>query len=203
MSVLIAVLALSLGDPDTTLPRSLSESFSTEATEPAEPAAAAERTGSWAVAPRVGYVLTPDADHGTWTAGVQFRHYAWDLLAFEASVDIHKDRYEDGDQVTSMIPVELSALIFPFKNLPIRPYGLAGIGVYILDTRYSGSLSSNSDSTRAYFGVHVGFGVEVDLTEKIWIDSDFRWIFMQKPAHFSGDSSDYLMITVGVNFKIG
>src|SRR5689334_1148008 len=114
MTALIALLALGLGDPesDITLPRSLSDSI---AVEPAEPAAAADRTGLWSVGPRVGYVLTPDADHGTWTAGVQFRHYYTDLIAFEASVDLHFDSYEDGDQKTAIVPVEVSALLFPFK----------------------------------------------------------------------------------------
>ena len=45
--------------------------------------------------------------------------------------------------------------------------------------------------------------VEIDLSEKIWIDSDFRGILMQKPKNFSGDSADFLQITIGVNFRIG
>jgi len=202
MTALITLLALGLGDPDSdvALPRSLSDSIAVEA--PA-PAAAAERTGLWSVGPRVGYVLTPDADHGTWTGGVQFRHYYSELIAFEASVDVHFDSYEGGDQKTAITPVEASVLIFPFKAWDIRPYALAGIGLYIVDTRYSGSLSSNDDSLRAYFGVHFGLGVEVDLSERIWIDSDFRWILMQKPKNFHGDSADFLQITVGINFRIG
>jgi outer membrane protein W len=195
MSVLVAILALGLGDPEA-LPRSLSES-------PSPAAAAVDHTGAWAVAPRLGYVLTPDADNNTWTAGVQLRHYAWELIALEASVDFHHDRYEGGDLRTALVPIELSGLIFPFKNWEIRPYGIAGVDLVFMTTRYSGSLSANSNSTRAYLGGHVGLGTEVDLSEKIWLDVDFRWIFMQEPAHFSGDSSDYLQFTVGINFKIG
>jgi hypothetical protein len=155
------------------------------------------------VGPRLGYVLTPDADHGTWTAGVQFRYYAFDLIAFEASADLHFDSFEDGDQKTAVTPIEVSALVFPFKAWDIRPYGLVGIGLYVVDTHYSGSLSSNDDSLRAYFGGHFGLGVEIDLSEKIWIDSDFRWILMQKPKNFHGDSADFLLMTIGINFRIG
>ncbi len=200
MSILLTLLALSLGDVES-LPRSLSESLPSE-TRAAE-AAPADHTGSWALGPRLGYVMTPDADNNTWTAGGQVRYYAWDLIALEASIDFHHDRYEDGDIRTSLVPIELSGLVFPFKNWAIRPYGLAGIDIVFMGTRYSGSQSANSNSTRAYLGCHFGFGSEIDLTPSMWLDVDFRWIFMQEPKHFSGDSSDYLQITVGLNFKLG
>lgn len=194
MPTLLTLLALALGDPEA-LPRSLSEP---------EPAIeAVDRTGTLGIGPRLGYVLTPDADNNTWTAGAQLRSYRSDLLALELSVDFHHDRYEDGDKKTGLYPIELSLLVFPFKNWNLRPYALGGADIVIMAVRYSGSLSANDDSTRAYLGLHFGLGTEIDLTEKIWMDVDFRWIFMQEPAHFNGDNSDYLQITVGVNFKIG
>ena len=195
MTTLLLLLTLGMGDPDA-LPRTLADSL------PAG-AAAADPTGSWTLGPRLGYVVTPDADNNTWMVGGQARWYKWDLIALEASVDFHHDRYEDGDIRTSLVPIELSALIFPFKNWAIRPYGLAGIDIVFMSTRYSGSLSSTDNSTRAYLGGHFGFGSEIDLNEKMWLDVDFRWIFMQEPKNFSGDSSDYLQLTVGLNFKIG
>jgi len=195
MTPLLLLLALGMGDPDA-LPRSLADSL---------PVAqgAADPTGSWTLGPRLGYVLTPDADNNTWTVGGQARWYKWDLIALEASIDFHHDRYEDGDIRTSLVPIELSALVFPFKNWKIRPYGLAGIDLVFMSTRYSGSLSSTDNSTRAYLGGHFGLGSEIDLGEKMWLDVDFRWIFMQEPKNFSGDSSDYLQLTVGLNFKMG
>ena len=196
MTALLALLALGLGgaDPLAGLPRSLSESQAAEAKS---------HVGTWSIGGRVGYVLTPDADEGTWTLGAQFRHYAWEVLAFEISVDVHKDRYEDGDLKTTVVPVELSALFFPFKAAELRPYGLVGVGLYTINTRFTGSLTNEDNSTRGYAGVHFGFGVELDLSPSVYITSDFRWILMQKPKDFSGDRADYLQLVVGINFRIG
>jgi len=74
-------------------------------------AAAEGREWKWAVGPRAGYVFPPDADNGTWTAGVQFRYYPWQLLAFETSVDFHKEQHEDGDIETSIQTSDSRAVI--------------------------------------------------------------------------------------------
>src|SRR5882672_278900 len=111
LHLLLAAFLTGPGDIEAELPRDLGAETSF-----VEPAAAEGREWKWAVGPRAGYVFPPDADNGTWTAGVQFRYYPWQLLAFETSVDFHKEQHEDGDIKTAVYPVQLSALLFPFKD---------------------------------------------------------------------------------------
>ncbi len=72
MSIFLMLFVLGLGDVES-LSRSLSESLFSEirTTEP-EPT---DHTDMWTMAPRLDYVLTPDADNNTWTTNVQFHWY--------------------------------------------------------------------------------------------------------------------------------
>src|SRR5581483_6786809 len=58
-----------------------------------------------------GYLSAKNADHGTWTAGVQAR-LRFGIFAAEASIQFHENVYEGGDVVVSQYPVQLTAFLY-------------------------------------------------------------------------------------------
>lgn len=199
MTLLMALLAMGLGDPDNSadLPRSLMEM---EAPAPAP--ALADHESSWWIGPRIGYMEVRDADEGTWVVGGQVRWHILPFLAAEGSIEGRKDRYEDGDIKVYTIPVQLSALVYVPFDWKLRPYAVAGIGWYITRTRFSGSQVAD-DETDHTFGFHAGAGAEFEITPKISVNGDFRYIFIDEPHDFGESDFDGWEITVGVNFRLG
>jgi opacity protein-like surface antigen len=196
MNILIALLALGAGDPDS-LPRSLAET---------EPAPATTRAGAddvagWYLGPRVGYLDGRDSG-STWLIGAQLRWRLSALIGFEASIEYHNEDYNSGDINVSSIPIQASAMIFLPVDWSIRPYAVGGVGIYTTRTRFSGSLSSESDETNREFGFHLGFGVDWILNPSLVLDVDFRYLWINEPPHFGDNNSDALEITVGLNFKL-
>ena len=51
-------------------------------------------------------------------------------------------------------------------------------------------------------GLHAGIGLEWQLTPKVSINGDVRFIFMDEPPHVS-DDFNFWQFTIGINFKIG
>lgn len=207
MNLLLAVLVLGFGDPDpaTELPRTLSyvESAPAGLLAAAEPAPLADDSSrGWWIGPRVGYVKAQDADDGTWLIGAQVRWHILNILAVEASIDFHKEEYNDGDVDVLTIPIQFSAIVYLPVDWKIRPYAVGGIGWYVTSTDFSGG-SSSSDDTTSEFGVHLGVGVEWELSPTMSIDADFRYLFVDEPPHVGDANFDSIMFTVGLNFKLG
>jgi len=200
MHILIAVLALGASDPDafTSLPRSLAEAEPA----PAIAAAAGEDVQGWYLGPRVGYLDGRDSG-GTWLIGGQVRWRLSALLGFEGSIEYHHEEYNSGDINVTSLPIQISALIFLPVDWAIRPYAVGGVGIYVTRTRFSGSLSSESDETNREFGLHLGFGAEWALSPSMVLDVDFRYLWINEPPHFGDNNSDALEFTVGLNFKLG
>ena len=195
-TILISAL-LAAGD-GSDLPRSLAEMEGSAVVEPM----AADTVMQWTIGARLGYAKADDADEGTWLAGAQVRLHIFSWLAAEASVDVHRDEYEDGDVEVFSIPIQVTGIVYLPVDWKIRPYGLAGVGWYYTKTEFSGSLSVNSDDTTVDFGGHVGIGVEWQLTDRLSINGDIRFIFRDEPPRVDSDY-DYYTVTVGVNFALG
>lgn len=197
MNLLMAIMALGMtGGEDTELPRTLWTEV-----EPA-PAPRADSMMTWTIGPRVGYADSSDADRGTWTAGAQARLYIFPWLAAEASIEFHQSRYQDGDEIVTTFPIQLSGIVYLPVDWAIRPYAVAGFGFYHTQVHFRGSLSSQSDEHDVSVGGHIGTGLEWKLSPSTSINVDMRFIFMDEPPHVS-DNFDFWQITVGVNFKIG
>lgn len=207
MNLLLAMLALGLGDSDpaTELPRTLSyfEPVSSirTASEPV-PAADEDSSKGWWLGVRAGYIEAKDADNGTWLIGAQVRWHILSFVAVEASIDFHKEKYANGDVDVFTIPVQISGIVYLPLDWKLRPYAVGGVGWYVTRTSFHGNFT-NSDETNYEFGAHLGVGAEWRFKPGLSLDFDFRYLFINEPPHVGNANFDSIMLTIGLNFKLG
>ena len=160
------------------------------------------RGGGFAIGPMGGYLKTRGADRGTWFGGVQARLYFLKVLAAEASISFHQDRFNDGDTLVTQYPVQVSGMLFPLPELPVQPYIVAGAGWYYTRIDNRRSLDFLGDETDHWFGGHVGAGAEIAPSRAFSLFVDFRYIFIDPESDIEGRSgdADYWQITFGVGF---
>ena len=195
MTALALLLALSAGDLD--LPRDLASDreFALEA-----PAQKADLV--WSVGGHLGVASSFDSDDPAFLIGGHGRVRILPWLGAEASLDFQTPQsYESGDLDVTVFGIQVSALFYIPVDWPVKPYGVAGFGLYIVDVGYSGLLAAKKDRTDVESGFHIGLGAEYALTPAVSLDADLRFIFMSGSA--AGNDFDYLQFTVGVSFKIG
>jgi opacity protein-like surface antigen len=198
MNLLLAVLALGLGDPDPTADLPLTMAAVERA--PA-PVGENENRGMW-IGFRAGYTEAKDADNGTWTIGGQLRYHLMSFLAIEGSIEFRRDEYDGGDVKVFTIPIQVTALVYLPVDWKIRPYALGGVGLYVMHTTFSGA-NNSSDETDSELGIHLGFGAEWELNPGLSIDADFRYLFINEPPHVGQSNFDSWQLTLGLNFKMG
>jgi opacity protein-like surface antigen len=154
---------------------------------------------------RTGYLRAKDADEGTWFGGVQARLYLIEQLAIEGSVEFHQSDFEDGDVVTTTYPVQLTALLLPFPDWKLRPYGLAGIGWYYTRVDFKGTLAALEDDTVYVVGIHLGAGGDLRLGSSTSVSADVRYIWLDDTEFdnidVDGDDISYWQLTAALNFK--
>ena len=162
-----------------------------------------DRHPGFSIGPMGGYLKTRDADRGTWFGGVQARVRFLRVLAVEASISFHQNRYFDGDVVVTQYPVQLSALLLPLPHGPLDPYVLAGGGWYYSRVDYDDSIGGGDETDRS-FAVHVGAGANVWLSPRLSLFADFRWVFLDEPgvdnSNLRDEEFDYGQVTFGLNF---
>lgn len=198
MNTLALLLALSTGDLD--LPRDLASErdFALEAVE----ARAQKPDLAWSVGGHLGVASSFDSDNAAFLIGGHARVRILPWLGAEGALDFQTPQsYESGDIDVTVFGIQVSALFYLPVDWPVKPYGVAGFGLYIVDVSYGGALAAKKDTTDVEFGFHIGVGAEYALTPAISLDADLRFIFMTGSA--SGNDFDYLQFTVGVSFKIG
>ncbi len=195
--------ALPLRADDSDLPRSLAD----EEVEQAPPPPAAFRGRNppsqpmFSIGPEVGYMKAKGADRGTWLVGGQARFHFTPVLAAEAAMTYHDNRFQGGDVHVQQYPVQLSALLYPLPNAQFSPYLVGGGGWYYSRIRYGGSLSGLSNQTDHQFGWHAGAGLEVKLGTSASINADLRYIFLDSnEASIDSGDFNFWQATVGLNF---
>jgi len=216
----MAALALSQesrsGGPDGLLPLSLSSNFegrdlravdspSDFTSKPfsysPEALRLADNEPSFSIGPAAGYLRARGADQGTWFGGVQARLHFARILAAEASITFHSNRYEHGDVVVTQYPLQLTAFLYPIPDGPIRPYILGGVGWYYTRIDYKDSLGFINDQTEHFFGEHLGAGVELMAGPRTSVDLDVRYIFLNATnEQVIRREFNYWQITLGLNF---
>lgn len=171
----------------------------------AEPAEDKEKKMNFLLGARVGYMNGRDAEKGSWLGGVQARLYLIEYLAVEASIEFHQDEYLDGDVVLTFYPVQLSAIVSPFPQWPVRPYALGGAGWYYTRIDYKDALDAWDSETEHFFGIHLGAGAEINLGDSIVLSADFRYVFIDEPgvdnSQLEDEKWDYWQFTGGINFR--
>lgn len=166
------------------------------------PALAAEGGGlEWGL--RVGFLRVRDADEGTLTGGLQARFPLGDMFAIEGSIEVHSSEFEDGDIEIIQWPVQATLIWFILPKAKITPYALGGLGWYYTTSDFSGSLSSVSGDTESMFGAHLGLGARLQLGDKMSLNGDLRYIFLEPNDDALEDEEfDTVQFTVslGMNF---
>jgi len=167
----------------------------------AETAAAAEEPAAFSIGPEGGYLRARGAERGTWFGGGKARLHLIGILAAEASITFHENRYDHNDVIVTQYPVQLTAMLYIIPVGPIRPYVLGGVGWYYSRVDYRGALASIPNRTEHIFGEHLGAGAEAFLGPRVSIDADVRYIFLN-PTNDQVIHRDfnYWQIAFGVNF---
>jgi len=163
---------------------------------------AKDEPASFSLGAAAGYLKARGADGGTWFGGVQARLHFARILAAEAAITFHSNRYEHGGVVGTQYPLQLTAFLYIIPEGPIRPYILGGVGWYYTRVDYRDSFALvNRDRTEHIFGEHLGAGGELMLGPRISADVDVRYIFLNatndKVIH---RAYNYWQATFGLNF---
>lgn len=158
----------------------------------------------FSIGAHVGWFEAKDAEDGEVFYGLQARVYLLRWLGIEGSIDFQKQDFIDDDAELTTVPVQLTALLFPFPHLPFRPYALAGAGWYFTDVEYKGALSNLEDEEESAFGFHVGGGAEILLGKLLMLYADLRYTFIDEPGVDNGqldeEEWDFWQASVGVGF---
>jgi len=153
--------------------------------------------------PRLGFYKPADADNGRFFGGVQARIRVLPFLGIEGSVDYHQANFANNVVQVRTYPVMVSGLLYFYPNPVISPYLLAGVGWHFQDIEIRGPSPSTERSHQ--FGGQVGGGFDIPLGERVTLDADIRYIFLD----FDDDvntrsgtalSADSVAGTVGVTF---
>ena len=198
MNALALAFALAFGPADPAedrLPMSLADVLPEPARAKANP--------EWWVGGHIGLASAYDSDDVSFDVGFFGRVHLQDWFAAEVSIDFQTRQNFEHDQIhVVQIPFEFAALFFPpLGDLPIRPYGQAGVGFSISDTSYTGGLS-RGDDTSLNLLFFIGLGAELAMGDNVAFDVSLRFVFVQDPPHFAGNSADFLQLTFGILFKL-
>ncbi|HLR76935.1 MAG TPA: porin family protein [Balneolaceae bacterium] len=161
--------------------------------------------------PRVGYYKASDADDGVFTLGLQLRGHISKWFGLELAASYRSSTEFDynigGDNYsakTGFVPITASAMLYLPINEHLLPYGTAGVGGYYTfrDTDAEGLPADFGDhySDKFLFGYHLGFGLEVPISNAIAIDADYRYIWINHDDN--RDDFDGNSITFGVMFYL-
>jgi opacity protein-like surface antigen len=187
------------GGRETDLPRSLGDDERSYLLPTPDPAAKADLP-FWGGL-HVGVADPYDAQDAVFIFGINARLHFLSWLGAEATLDFQtRQSYEHSQLHVTVVPVEFAALFYiPVE--PVRPYGIAGVGIAVTDASYSGafSRSSSTDLQGLFF---LGFGLEMELSSEVHFDVNLRFVFSGDPPHFQGNSVDWLQFTVGILVKL-
>ena len=155
-----------------------------------------------AIGPHVGWYKAKDADDGKPMFGGALRLKLTNAIGFEGTIDYRQEEYRNGSILAKTWPVMLTGLFYATPNI----YGAAGIGWYNSQIEFRNDLSQVSDRSSQKFGWHFGAGLEIPLTERVMINTDFRYTFLnydfgEVPG--AGEiRSDFFAVTAGMLFVI-
>ncbi len=152
---------------------------------------------------RAGYQRFTEADDGAFMGGAFLRLPWRSVILGEGALMYHKESVGDVD--LEIIPVQLSLMLFFLRrDLDFCPYLLAGAGTYI--TRRVEQDGGDSD-TDIDIGWHLGFGLDYLLNDRIFVEGDFRYIWLD--VDFGGQTVgekltnfNNWMANIGIGFRL-
>jgi len=133
--------------------------------------------------------------------GLAIRTSLFPFLKAEGGIAYRQDSFASGDLKVRQWPVTVSAWLTPFPMV----YAGGGLGWYRTTYDYRSDLPYQ-DSTIRTMGVHIGGGVEVPVAERMSLDLNGRYVFMQQDANNiqvpTSFNPDFWNLTVGLAIKL-
>jgi len=150
---------------------------------------------------RGGYQSFEDGE-GSFMGGVFLRLPWRSVIMGEGALLYHT--HSEGTVDLEVIPLQLSAMLFVLRrDLDFSPYLLGGVGAYV-----SRRVEDGGDSDTSYdFGWHLGLGLDYKLTDRMFVEGDFRYIwldidFEDKTVRDKLTEFNNWMGTVGFGFRL-
>ena len=152
---------------------------------------------------RGGYGRLGSSNDGAFLLGLFGRKNWFSELFTEVGVLYHEERVDGLD--VEVIPLQFSALLyFLRRDTEYCPYLLGGVGLYTV--RYNDTVHDETD-TEFDFGGHLGFGMDYLLSDKVFVECDFRYAWLD--VDFEGrtvkdtlSDFDSWVATLGIGFRL-
>jgi len=166
-------------------------------------AASAVVAGMADVGARAGYMRMAEADDGAFLGGLFFRTDWRGVVFIDGSVYYHTEEISDNADL-ELIPMQLSAMLFLLgRDGVLSPFVLGGGGLYWTRTTETGKDSDSSFD----FGWHLGFGADYNLSKRMFIEGDFRYIWLDsdtenKTISDSLKNFNHWIAGIGIGFRL-
>lgn len=155
------------------------------------------------VGARAGYMRFSEADDGAFLGGLFFRTDWHGVVFIDGSVYYHSEEVSDGADL-ELIPIQLSAMLFLLgRDNILNPFVLGGGGLYWSRTTITGQ-DTNSEFD---FGWHLGLGADYNISDRMFIEGDFRYIWLDSSSDnqtFSDSLKNFnhWIAGVGIGFRL-
>jgi len=152
---------------------------------------------------RGGYMRMSEAEDGAILGGGFFRTDWREVVFIDASVYYHSEEITRTTDV-ELIPIQLSAMLFLLgRDNLLNPFVLGGGGLYWTRTTVTG----RDTKSEFDFGWHLGLGGDYNLSDKMFIEADFRYIWLDTETEDAtfGDALknfNHWIASVGFGFRL-
>ncbi len=135
---------------------------------------------------------------------IAFGHKLWPIFGIEFGVGYFESKsapaFEPGETKLRVEPVQLSAKLF-LPLGPLEPYGEFGIGAYFSKLEVSGNLGSFSSSSRVTYGTHAGVGLNINLSDTLFLGVEGRYIWAKPKFGGQPVKIDGYTATLNLGFR--
>ncbi len=148
---------------------------------------------------------TDRLDSKTGFAGeVAVGHYFLPMLAVELGAGYFESKgspaAKPGEAKFKVVPVVATAKVCIPLGI-FEPFGLAGIGAYITDLDVNGTTDNFHGSTKITYGLHVGAGFNVNVTDTIFAGLEGKYLWA-RPSYGGQDVKlDGFVTTVDIGLR--
>jgi len=153
------------------------------------------------IIPSIGITQAKDADNAKPNVGLALRGTAIpSLLDLEVRGQYRQEERFNGALKERMWPITASAWLTPLRVV----YAGAGVGWYNTTLDYRDSALKSETSNK--FGVHAGAGLRVPMSDRVALDLNGRYVWMENqqtliiPKSFNPDFWD---LSAGLAFSFG
>lgn len=157
-----------------------------------------------------GAVGTNGGDGNSFVGGAQARFHLFWIIGAEARASYYSDKVDLGTLGSvdvENVPFQVSGMLYLLKLPKVGLYVLGG-GTYS-NLKVKGTGVTEGEVTDKKWSAHAGAGLDVRLGEKISLNGDFRYVYLDADtvdealgSIASDYKGDFWTGTIGLNFKL-